>query len=180
MCLSNLEQSWHLFALSEHATACDNKFLMTVSPYLALAGRSSQRHATLPTSYKVLIRTEKVALQYYKVLQSTTLYYKVLFLLQSTTPCYTVLQNTIPQYYSVLLSATKYYSILKNLTRNVIDIARSNRTGVTVQAHQILCLPRKKILMIGPCHIQNVMYNAPSKRCHCPINLTKYCACHEK
>ena len=40
-----LEQS--LFALSQHATA---------------AGRSSQRHAALPTYYKVVLRTEKVLL----------------------------------------------------------------------------------------------------------------------
>ena len=62
--------------------------------------------------YKVLL--QKVLLQYYSVLQSTTSYYKVLVqyysVLQSTTPVLlrttNVLQSTSP----VLLRTTKYYS----------------------------------------------------------------------
>ncbi len=38
-----------------------------------VAGRSSERHATLPTYYKVLLQYYKVLLQYYSVLQSTVL-----------------------------------------------------------------------------------------------------------
>ena len=64
-----------------------------------VAGRSSQRHATLPTYYKVVLRTEKVLL-------CTTLYYKVLI------QYYSVLQSTN----SVLLSTTKYYSVLQSTT----------------------------------------------------------------
>ena len=37
-------------------------------------------------------------------------------------------------------------------------------TGVIVQAHQILCLPQKMILMIDPRHIRNVIYIARSNR----------------
>ena len=83
----SLEQSWHLFALLQHATGFVNKFkiTLTLSLHLNVAGRSPQRHVSLPMYYKVL-------LQYYSVLQSTTpvlvcttkyssstgLYYKVL------------------------------------------------------------------------------------------------------
>ena len=40
--------------------------------------------------------------------------------------------------------------------------------SVTVQHHQILRLPRKMNLMIGPCHTWNAIYNARSNNCHCP------------
>ena len=43
-----------------------------------VADRSPQRHATLPTFHKILLRTEKVLLQYYPVLQSTQAYYSAL------------------------------------------------------------------------------------------------------
>ena len=61
----------------------------------------------------VLVVVYKVLLQYYKVLQSTTPYYKVLLqyykvLLQY----YSVLQSTTP----VLLRTTKYYSVLQSTT----------------------------------------------------------------
>ena len=43
-------------------------------------------------------------------------------------------------------------------------------TGVIVQPHQILRLPRKMSLIIAHCHTWNVMYNARSNRCHCPTS----------
>ena len=43
-------------------------------------------------------------------------------------------------------------------------------TGVIVQPHQILRLPRKVIPMTDPCHIWNVIYNARSNRCHGPTS----------
>ena len=48
-----LEQSWDLFALSQHATACDNK--------LQVAVRNDMR-LFLRNYYKVVLRTEKVLL----------------------------------------------------------------------------------------------------------------------
>ena len=51
-------------------------------------------------------------------------------------------------------------------------------TGISLQPHQILRLPRKMNLMIAPRHIWNVTYNARSNSQH--PNLTKYCACHAK
>ena len=78
-----------------------------------VAGRSSQRHATLPTYYTVVLRTEKVLL-------CTTLYYKVLIqyysVLQSTTPvllCTTKYYSSTTLYYTVLL---QYYSVLHSAT----------------------------------------------------------------
>ena len=80
-------------------------------------------------------------------------------------------------------------------------------TGVIVQTHQILRLPRKMTLMMNPRHTWNAIYNARSNRCHCPNSpntahdessshmkrylqcaeqqvslskLTKNCACHTK
>ena len=60
---------------------------MMLSLYLAVAGRSPQGHATLPTRRKM---------------HSTTPYW----LLQSTTKYYSVLQGTTPE----LLCTTTYYA----------------------------------------------------------------------
>ena len=49
-----LEQSWDLFALSQHATACDNK--------LQVAVRNDMRLFLPTTNLKVVLRTEKVLL----------------------------------------------------------------------------------------------------------------------
>ena len=43
-------------------------------------------------------------------------------------------------------------------------------TGITLQLHQILRLPRKMNLMIDPHHIWNVIYNARSNRHHPPTS----------
>ena len=43
-------------------------------------------------------------------------------------------------------------------------------TGITLQPHQILRLPRKMNLMIDPHHIWNVIYNARSNRHHLPTS----------
>ena len=39
-------------------------------------------------------------------------------------------------------------------------------TSVTLQPHQILCLPRKMTCMLDPPHIWNVIYNAQNNKCH--------------
>ena len=71
-----------------------------------VADRSPQRHATLPTYYKILLRTEKVLLQYYPVVQSTPPYYSVLQSVLRTTKCY----SSTTLYYTALLCSTNYYS----------------------------------------------------------------------
>ena len=113
---------------------------MTLSLYLAVAGRSPQRHATFPTHqimhstiYSVLPSTTKYfsSLQITTkvhfstqsttpVLQSTTKYYSITSLyykvLQRTTPvllCTTQYYSSITLYYTVLL---QYYSVLQSTT----------------------------------------------------------------
>ena len=157
----------------------------------------------------------KVLLQYYSVLQSTT---PELF---CTTKYYS---STIP----VLLCTTKYYSlyykvlICKARSTNITNVTKCcachakwpswlilatyetsftmrRATGLILQRHQILHLPRKMTFMIDVRHIWNVIYNAVSNRTHLrtspntapahlqcaeqqdsPSNVTKYCACHAK
>ena len=116
-----LEQSWDLFALPQHATACDNKLQVAVRNDMRLFLRTDKVVLCTTKYYSSTTLYYKVLLQYYSVLQSTnpvllcttqcysstTLYYKVLLqyysVLQSTTP---VLESTTP----VLLCTTKYYS----------------------------------------------------------------------
>ena len=43
-------------------------------------------------------------------------------------------------------------------------------TGITLQPHQMLRLPRKKRLVLGPRLIWNVIYNAQSNRSHPPTS----------
>ena len=46
----------------------------------------------------------------------------------------------------------------------------SGATGVTIQPHQILRLPRKMTRLLYRPHIWNVISNAPSNRCHYPTS----------
>ena len=66
-----LEQSWDLFALSQHATACDNKLQVAVRNDMRLFLRTTKYFPVLQSTTPVLLCTTK----YYS---STTLYYKVL------------------------------------------------------------------------------------------------------
>ena len=50
----------------------------------------------------------------------------------------------------------------------LFTMRRTTVTGVILQHHRILRLPRKMNLMIDPDHWWNVIYNARSNRCHCP------------
>ena len=59
----------------------------------------------------------------------------------------------------------KWFSWLTLLTYET-SFTISGATGVTLQAHQRLCLPQKMTLMIDPSHIWNVIYNKRSNRCH--------------
>ena len=58
------------------------------------------------------------------------------------------------------------------LTRITYETSFTMRgaTGITLQPHQILPLPRKMNLMIGPHHIWNVIYIARSNRHHPPTS----------
>ena len=132
--------------------------------------------------YSVLQSTTPVLLcttQYYNVLLCTTQYYKVLLqyysVPQRTTPVLlcttkycsstTLYYNVLLQYYSVLQSTTLYYRITYETS-----FTMRGATGVTIQLHQILRLPRKMHLMIDPRLTWNVIYTARSNRNHNPTS----------
>ena len=48
------------------------------------------------------------------------------------------------------------------------SFTRRAATGVTIQPHQILRLPRRKTCVLNRRHIWNVIYNGRSNRCHDP------------
>ena len=70
----------------------------------------------------------------------------------------------------------KWISWLIRLTYET-SFTMSGATGITIQLHQILRLPRKMNLMIDPHHIWNVIYNARGNRSHPP---TSPDTCHAK
>ena len=124
---------------------------------------TTKRYSSTPLYYSSSTLYYKVLLQYYSVLQSTTP------VLQSTTP---VLQSTTP----VLLCTTKYYSgttlYYIVLLRYYFETSFTMRgaTGITLQPHQILRLPRKMNVMIDSHHTWNVIYNAGSNKHHPPTS----------
>ena len=116
-----------LFALSQHATACDNKlqvavrndmrlFLRTTKYYSVLQSSTPDQYSVLQSINPVLLCTTlyyKVLLQYYSVLQVLLQYCSVL---KSTTPvllCTTKYYSSTTRYYKVLL---QYYSVLQSTT----------------------------------------------------------------
>ena len=137
--------------------------------------------------YSVLHRTTPVLLCTTKYYSSTTLYYTDLHQYNNS-----VLQSTTP----VLLCTTKYYSlyykvrICKARSTNVTkccachakwlswlicvtyetSFTMRRATGITLQPHQILRLPRKMTLMIDLRHIWNVISNARSNKHHSPTS----------
>ena len=135
---------------------------------------------------ELVIRTTKYCkyTQFYKVLQSTTPYSKIL--IHSTTEYYKVRHSTT-KYYKVLLrttSTTTYYSVLQSITpfdspTHETPSTMREATGVTLGLDQILRLPRKIILMIDPSLTWNVQYNARSNRCEPPTSPNIVNDCHD-
>ena len=155
--------------------------------YLTVAGRSPQRHATFRNGMRLFLRTTpyykvlksnslcckvlqsttlryKVLVQYCKVLfhttkyySCTTLYYNVLlqYIILCTTKYYSILQSTT-LYYKELLRATKYCSILLCEPGHILYetlFTMRGTTEATLQRHQKVRLPRKITFMIDPGHI---------------------------
>ena len=142
--------------------------LQSTTPVLLCTTQYYNTTPVLPCTTKYYSSTTlycKVLLQYYSVLQSTTpvllcttQYYNVLL------QYYSVLQSTTP----VLFCTTKQHSWLildtyEPLFTWLMSVAyetsftKRGATGVTLQLHQILRLPRKMNLMIDPPHIWNVI-----------------------
>ena len=103
---------------------------------------------------------DDVVIQSTTLLKSTTMYYKVLLcttkyysLLQSTTQYYNVVLFSTTLDYKVPLSTTIYYSVLKSTTQyesttHETSSTMRGATGVILQLHQILRLPRKMALAL--------------------------------
>ena len=155
--------------------------LQSTTPVLLCTTQYYNTTPVLPCTTKYYSSTTlycKVLLQYYSVLQSTTpvllcttQYYNVLL------QYYSVLQSTTP----VLFCTTKQHSWLildtyEPLFTWLMSVAYETSftmrgaTGVILQLHQILHLPRKMTVMIDPRHIWNVIYNARSNRSHNPTS----------
>ena len=73
-------------------------------------------------------------------------------------------------------NVTKYCACHEKWLASLILVTRETSftmrgtTGITLQPHQMLCLPRKVTLMINLRDIWNVIYNAQSKRHHPPTS----------
>ena len=147
-------------------------------------------YTELPQYYSVLQSTTPVLILYYKVLLQ---YYSVLHRSTPVQLCTTKYYSSTTLYYKVLL---RYYSlhykvrICKARSTNVTkccachaswlswlilvtyetSFTMRRATGLILQRHQILHLPRKMTLMSDVRHIWNVIYNARSNRCHPPTS----------
>ena len=161
---------------------CTTKYYSSTTLYWKVL---LQYYCVLQSTTPVLLCTTQyynVLLQYYSVLQSTTP------VLLCTAKCYsstTLYYTVLLQYYSVLQCAeqqesssnfTKYCTChakwLWWLIRVTYETSFTMRgaTGVTIQLHQILRLPRKMNLMIDPRLTWNVIYNRRSNRNHNPTS----------
>ena len=153
---------------------CTAKYYSSTTLYYKVLLCTAKYYSNTTLYYKVLLCTAK----YYS---STTLYCKVLFqcysVLQSTTPvllCTTKYYSSTTLYYTVLQRATpvlhcttKQHSWLMSVAYETSFTMRG-ATGVILQRHEILHLPRKMTVMIDPRHIRNVIYNERSNRNHNP------------
>ena len=146
---------------------CTTKYYSSTTPY-----------------YTVLLQYYKVLLQYYSVLQSTTpvplcttkyysnttLYYKVLLLVLQSAHLQGAEQQVSPSNLTKYCAChAKWLSWLIFVTYGTSFTMRG-ATGITLQPHQILRLPRKMTLMIDLRHIWNFVYNARSNRHHPPTS----------
>ena len=123
--------------------------------------------------YTVLQRTTPVLLCTTKYYSSTTLYYKVLLqyysVLHSTTTCYA--------------STTLYYKAAFMIdVRRIWNVSFTTRgaTGVILQRHEILHLPRKITVMIDPRQSHMKRHLQWAKKHESQSIFTKYCTCHAK
>ena len=173
-----LLQYYSVLQITTPVLLCTAKYYSSTTLYYKVL---LQYYSVLQSTTPVLLCTTQsynVLLQYYPVLQSitpvllcTAKYYS------STTLYYTVLQRNTP----LLLCTTKQHSWLILDTYEpsftwLLSVAYETSftmrgaTGVVLQLHQILHLPRKMTVMIDPRHIWNIIYNARSNRNHNPTS----------
>ena len=136
---------------------CTTKYYSSNTLYYTVLQRTTPVLLCTTKYYSVLQSTTPVLLCTTKYYSSTTLYYKVLL------QYYSVLQRATP----VLHCTTKQHSWLMSVAYETSFTMRG-ATGVILQRHEILHLPRKMTVMIDPRHIWNVIYNERSNRNHNP------------
>ena len=171
---------------------CTTKYYSSTTLYYS---STTLYYKVLLQYYSVLHSTTPVLLCTTKYYFSTTQYYSVLLqyysVLQSTTP---VLLCTT-KYYSHDWPASpmklylhcaeqqrcfsniteccachaKWLSWLIRITYETLFTMRG-ATEMSLQHHQELHLPREVTLIIDPLHAWNVIYNARSNKCHCPMS----------
>ena len=150
--------------------------LLCTTKYYSVLHSLLQYYPVLQSTTLVLLCTAKyysstlyckVLFQYYSVLHSTTTYYSSTTLYWSTTP---VLLCTTKQHSWLILDTYEpLFTWLMSVAYETSFIMRG-ATGVILQLHQILHLPRKMTVMIDPRHICNVIYNKRSNRSHNPTS----------
>ena len=128
-----------------------------------------------------------IDLHYYssitKYYSSTSLYYKVLFLINPWSmkrhlQC-AEQQESSSNFTKYCACHAKWISWLIRITYEMSFIMRG-ATRVILQLHQILRLPRKMNLIINPHHIWKVIYNARSNKSHPPISANTAPATHNE
>ena len=160
------------------------KYYSSTTPYYTVLLCTTKHYSSTTLYYKVL-------LQYYSVLQSTTpvllcttkYYSSTTKYYSSTTLYYSVLHSTTLYYSSTTLYyklLLQYYSVLQSTTPVLLSwlirvtyemsFAMRGTTGVILQHHRILRLPRKMTVITAPRHVWNVIYNARHNRWHPPTS----------
>ena len=119
---------------------CTTKYYSSTTPYYKVL---LQYYAVLQSTTPGLFCTTK----YYSSTthSSTTLYYRTTPVLVCTTKYY----SSTALYYKLLL---QYYSVLQSSTPVLVCTTMRRATGLILQPHQILRLPRKMTLMIDVRH----------------------------
>ena len=118
---------------------CTTKYYSSTTPYYKVL----LQYAVLQSTTPGLFCTTK----YYSSTthSSTTLYYRTTPVLVCTTKYY----SSTALYYKLLL---QYYSVLQSTTPVLVCTTMRRATGLILQPHQILRLPRKMTLMIDVRH----------------------------
>ena len=168
-----------LFALSQHATACDNKLQIAVRNDMRLFLRTTKYYSVLKKYYSSTTL-------YYKVLLRTTLYYKVYSVLQSTThPRHYETLFTMRGTTEVLLQNHRLLRLPRKMTLmidphhiwNVSYNARSNR-DVSPTSPNTAPATKSNTHHWPSSHLKRYLHCA-EQHVSWP-KLTKYSACHAK
>ena len=142
--------------------------------------RTTQIYSSTTLYYKVPLQCFSVLQSTTPVLLCTTKYYSSTnSVLQSTNP---VLLRYYSLYYKVLICKARSTNVTKCcachanwfswliLVTYETSFTMRKATGIILQRHQVLHLPRKMTLMSDVRHIWNVIYNARSNRHHSPTS----------